>query len=320
MILSLLATFVASASEHSIINGEVTDQLPQVVALYAANETTGSGYFFCSGTVIGPQTVVTAAHCIAAMDKAFAHGYSDLMVISGTNVFAGGDAEWFCADFWVAHPGYNDVTLANDIGIVGLPEGSIRFDVMPVNKDPLMDYQIGDDYRYVGWGNTADQGGYYGVKRYADIPLESYTSTLQIGNDQEDLQNVCYGDSGGAVLEFQPNGGFELSAVNSFVFDDDSTPCEGGYTGGVRVDAYLGWLEQYTELWSAEELAALPDPAADELHDKHGSDLPDELPAFQPEEQLPEDSAGCSTVPAPAGLGLGAGMLLFRRRRPSSNR
>ncbi len=316
----LFTTLSALASEHSIVNGDVAEDLPQVVALLATGADNGQSLLFCSGTVIGPRTVVTAAHCVDAMDEATDAGYPRLLVVSGTDIpEIKGSSEEVYANFWVAHPEYNPLGLHHDIGVIGL-EHEFSFPVMPVNKDPLDVSAIGADYRYVGWGKTLDNADDSGVKRYADIPLYDFDGMFQYGFDDEDTQNACNGDSGGAALEFQHSGRLELSGVISWGNDNDSTPCLGGFSASTRIDTHLDWLELYTALWSAEELAALPTPTSEGLDTgaDEGAVLPDELPAFQPEEQLPEDSAGCSTVPAPAGLGLGAGMLLFRRRRPSS--
>ena len=321
----------AFAGEHSIVNGDATDAFPQVVALYAADES-GNGFNFCSGTVIGPKTVVTAAHCLAGMDEVVEAGYPRLLIVSGNNVNTqSGVSEEIDASFWVAHPEYNNSTLEHDIGVIGL-EAEFSFDVMPVNKDVLKDTDIGKDYRYVGWGVTSDAGMDSGVKRYADIPLYDFDDMFQFGYDEEDVQNVCYGDSGGAALEVQAEGGFELSGVNSFVSDDDDTYCHGGYNGATRIDAHLSWLEQYTELWNAEELAIHIEQEEAEQEEEEqqqeeeeeeeeelehdGTALPDELPAFHPEESLPEPAAGCATAPSASGaFGLSAGMLLLRRRR-----
>jgi hypothetical protein len=162
------------------------------------------------------------------------------------------------ADDWDYHSAYDDVNLLNDIGIVHLSRSVTDIDFMPVNKDALTNSDIGDDYRYVGWGITTDNGTDSSKKRTADIPLDSYENSRMYGYDPTDRQNVCSGDSGGAVLEIRNDGTFELAGVNSFVYspNGDSTPCDGGATGGTRVDKFISWLERYTEVYSADEVAS----------------------------------------------------------------
>jgi MYXO-CTERM domain-containing protein len=262
MLTLVLTAFAQEAPP--IVNGDTTRDYGAVVTLYAA-DSRGYGYNFCSGTLIAPDVVLTAAHCVAAMDENEDYGYPNLLVLVGYDLNSDtGITDYAEASSWAEHPSYNDNTLQNDIGIIELSSRITSVDYMPVNKDSISNRDIGDEYRYVGWGVTRDNGSDSTKKRYADLPAYDYDSYFLYAYDPSDNQNVCSGDSGGAGFELDASGNvYELAAVNSFVADDDSTPCEGGYTGGTRVDRYISWIEGYTPVYSAEELAGDADTDTD---------------------------------------------------------
>lgn len=240
------------AAPPPIVNGDTTSDYPQVVTL-ASFASNGQGYNFCSGTLIASRWVLTAAHCAEAFTSNKRAGYTEHYAIVGNNISTDNGIEAYAgvAD-WEEHPDYDSQRLTDDVGIVELDD-DLPYDPMPVNKDALRKADVGDDYRYVGWGITKDNRTDSTKKRFADIPLNQYDSGTLIGYDEE--QNVCSGDSGGAALEFV-EGGFELAGVNSYVFspDGDSTPCAGGASGAMRVDAQIEWIEQFTPVQSFEEM------------------------------------------------------------------
>ncbi|MDP2309619.1 MAG: serine protease [Pseudomonadota bacterium] len=262
MLLAILTPAFAQEAPP-IVNGSTTRDYGQVVTLYAADND-GYGYNFCSGTLIASDWVLTAAHCVAAMDDNERSGMPNLIIIVGYDLNTeAGVTDYAYARRWIEHPSYNDSTLQNDIGIIELETDITSIDIMPVNKDDIRSGDIGDDFRYVGWGITSDSGTDSSKKRTADIPLYDYDSMFLYGYDPEDNQNVCSGDSGGAALQILGTNAFELAAVNSFVSDDDSTYCEGGYTGGTRVDSFISWIEGYTPVYSYDELESDADTDTD---------------------------------------------------------
>ena len=267
MLALITAILAGNPPPPPIVNGDTTKDYPQVVTLLSADRQ-GYIYNFCSGTVIAPGWVVTAGHCTDAFESNEDAGYRNHYVVVGYDITkeAGVTAYVEVAD-WHTHPSFSmsNGTIKNDIGVVELAEDITDFDPMPVNRNGIGNANIGEEYRYVGWGITSDNATDSTKKRTADLPLDDYDSQFMYGYDKRDDQNVCSGDSGGAALEIRTEGGFELAGVNSFVYspNGDGTPCAGGATGGTRVDKYLTWIEDYTPTQDHGEMYGDGDTDAD---------------------------------------------------------
>lgn len=242
-----------------IVNGSTTSAYEAVGSLVAISGDYGGS--FCSGTLVARDWVVTAAHCVAAINDDL-RGYDIYFAIT-SNVYRDWD-DYARVDRAIEHPSYRSTDYYYDIGLVELNTSITSVDPMPVNKDRVNSAWIGDDLRFVGFGITSDYDkDTGGVKRFADMPVDDYDSLVIIGYDPEDDQNACSGDSGGAALEILSGGAFELAGVIAFGYDEDSTPCEGGSSGNTRVDAFIDWIEGYTPVYGADETDADTDTDSD---------------------------------------------------------
>jgi hypothetical protein len=234
--LTALATPAWAQEAPPMVGGTTTSDYEQVGVLVAC--TSDGCWDFCSGTLIDDTWVLTAAHCVAAMDEAVRY-------YRATPYFGVGPTVDSLTDYqevvqYIEHPSYSERTLANDIGLLELAGTLSGIDPMPLRDESPS--SIGSDtFRYVGYGVTRDDRSDSGTKRYGDIPLDSYDDQFIYAYDSSGRTNVCFGDSGGAGLE-PVSGGYLLGAVNSFV----APGCAGGYTGGTRVDIYIDWIASYS--------------------------------------------------------------------------
>lgn len=289
------------ASPYRIWNGKenTPGEHPAVVAL--AQPWGKSLFVFCSGSLITPEWILTAAHCIDS--------YPNTVVVFGDNLMKGEVYDIIDAAELLPHPTYDAAKFLNDIGLVRLTEP--KTDVAPVvlNDEPITDSDHGRVLTILGFGITYDEGDGSGVKRITHAPIQSHNSQYVISYDPN--TNVCQGDSGGPAFESTVGDMLEQVGVNAYV----SPGCAGGKAGLTRVDKWIDWILSYAPdtLLEPEEWVELPEepPAPPTLGnkaiDRDLGEVP--LPGTYPK------GVGCDATGGAAGGALALGALLVMRRR-----
>jgi secreted trypsin-like serine protease len=300
-----LALSVATAqAPPPIVNGEETQDFPQVGMLYYE---AGNRSGLCSATVIHPQWLLTAAHCVDAMD-----GTGTTYFLMGTDWDQGLERVITVTEMHL-HPDYSG-TGKHDIGVMKLLNTVTNMDPMSVNDDVINSGWLGDEITYVGWGNSNNSGGGSGTKRTVTVNLDGVDSwNIYTFDDSGNQGNVCSGDSGGAALVPLGKDRWEMVGVNAFIYVrvGGQAECDHpeGAAGATRVDMYLDWIGEYVEYTVGVPGDAVTEP---EVIDTGWWDQ--ELPERpQAEETI---SGGCSATQTTA---LAAWLLpltvLVRRRR-----
>ncbi len=210
------------SNEASIVGGTPTAAFPAVGAL------TDRGFPFCTGTVVAPRVVVTAAHCLT--DGA----PSTMRFAIGPN--ANAPTASVAVARIIAHSGYNADRLINDIGVVLLAEDA-PVTPIPMNTATLDASWMGRKLTFVGYGvtNGTTQVG-AGVKRQASIPIAGVKA------DQfsyKGPKNTCFGDSGGPALAEDASGAVVVAGVTSY--GDEKCTRFGVDT---RVDMFQAFVRQ----------------------------------------------------------------------------
>lgn len=215
-----------ATAEQAIIGGVTDAGDPCVVAVFAHPAGSGSGAL-CTGTVIGPHTVLTAAHCVV---PALVPPGSIFEILSGTTITLPGivaSSTTFDSLFDV-----NNLNAGHDIGIVHTA-GVLPFPTCPIG--PLQNVAT----RLVGYGSNTHANTGAGTKRQVTTNLVGVNAILaQFGNSN---MQTCHGDSGGPAFQVF-NGQEVVVGVTSFGQDQSATSvC---FNGGVddRTDAFAAFI------------------------------------------------------------------------------
>jgi hypothetical protein len=216
------STTSASGGASPRIIGGVTSPInsaPWMVQLWYANSDGTAS--FCGGTLVAPNKVLTAAHCVAGLDW-----YNNGVVVGGTsNLWDGTNGN--AVRVWTqwSNPSFSGSTLQNDIAVLTLdvplpyPTASLA-----APTDAAL-YGTGKTGTVYGWGLTTNPNSPNAQLstqlRQADMPLVD-DSTCQTamdkvkygafvagkmicagnpttGSDQTTVSS-CYGDSGGPLM------------------------------------------------------------------------------------------------------------------------
>lgn len=222
-----------------IINGAVDTGDPAVVLVFAQNQTAA---YPCSGFVVSPHVIVTAAHCIdpAILTPKLGATYQ-LLVFTGDDIHDPAQSSDPENRFTVASStisplfaglppaGYVGEGPDHDIGAL-ITDEPLPAAPLPLNRTALDQASVGAPLRIVGFGNSkASDTSSYGTRRQGAQTIVALDAT-HITVDG--APNLCGGDSGGASL-FTRNGVESVAGVHSWV--EHATSCT-GKAFDVRVD------------------------------------------------------------------------------------
>jgi MYXO-CTERM domain-containing protein len=220
---------LTSAGRAPIIEGTLDSGDPAVVAIGAAPfacETAPEP--FCTGTLIAPRVVLTAAHCLEQQLP------ETLMVFFGASVATSIGA--FVDDVRI-HPNYDPQTLASDVAVLHLAGPAPIGEGLPLARAPVDDSTLTLPARIVGFGVTALNERPTGDKREGTAVVSAYTeTTLQLARDPA---ITCLADSGGPV--FLDSGGAEVIA-GVVSFGDPGCATQSTST---RVDVFAEFVDEY---------------------------------------------------------------------------
>jgi len=236
----------ASSLSQSIINGVADDGDPSVVAVFAYIPGQ-PGAALCTGEVVSPHVVLTAAHCVSPKSV----GNATFLIYTGNSlVFDGtvpttntlatmegeGNPSWPSSDTSTdSDPG--------DIGVVILAEPT-GIPPLPYNRFALPDRLIEQQVRIVGYGLT-DGNDTAGTTAGTKHSAQTYLNYIRPDGIElwDNEHGTCEGDSGGPAF-MMLNGKERIAGVTAIGYK--GCPVKLAATD-TRVDSFVSFVDGYVD-------------------------------------------------------------------------
>ena len=210
----------------------------------------GSRGNFCTGSVIAPKLVLTAAHCVppGASYKIVEYGADrqpQLQDVRNVAIHPG-----FSMQAMTAHRATADVALLQ----LDAPLKAKAASLVGVPQIPIL---AGSRFTIAGIGVTVrGDGKSGGTIRVAGLVATGKPGTLQIrlvdpaGQGSREGLGACTGDSGGPVFEDRQGGPAIVGVVSWSTGPNGAAGC-GGLTGVTPLTLYRDWILQTARQWGS---------------------------------------------------------------------
>ncbi|KAJ1949798.1 hypothetical protein EC988_004624 [Linderina pennispora] len=208
----------------------------------------------CSGSLIAPTVILTAAHCL--IDESGMPATGVMRATFGYSHTSPGES--FYIQKVYIHPRYDAGVRVNDIGLVILNQGVPSGLATPA-KIYTGGYNESTVFTVAGYGLTKDSAGppsntllqtdlAVGDKPFCEHSYPPWDISSQICLAHNNGRDACEGDSGGPAAVHSINGDIMVLGVTSFGAGAQlkNPKCGSGKAAGYYTDAskYTDWVSQ----------------------------------------------------------------------------
>lgn len=248
----------ATTFDPQVTNGEdaAPDAHPFMVGLLHHDVPDDFSAQTCGGSLIHPEWVLTAAHCVVRDDGALEP--SDLDLLLDTTDLGGSDGRRMRAADIVVHPDYDPLATTSDLALIRLPSAQPTETIAYATAADSALEAPGAMVTLIGWGGLTvdqrdDEQRYPTKLQEADVPVlpasecsgsgfETYDDATMVcaGAPEDDADggvDACQGDSGGPLFSTSGGAATQIGIV-SFGPTCGFTP-----TAYTRVSAFTEFIE-----------------------------------------------------------------------------
>ncbi|GAC1333137.1 MAG: trypsin-like serine protease [Beijerinckiaceae bacterium] len=233
------ALVLVAAGDAAAIVGDSFDGAPWRRHVVMVLSRSGTRAGFCSGVVLAPTIILTAAHCVARAADARIYVRGD-----------SGEPRFLTLARIAKHPGFRanaprtrerSIDLALLETAESLPS---QFAAPPLAG--AANFEVGSKLRVAGFGVTREgEATSSGVLRIAELAVRPPLSSVLLWLDSQHRDSgACTGDSGGPV--FTQEG--QLAAIIAFAEGSGSHHC-GTLTQAVLIAPHQAWIDGMIQRW-----------------------------------------------------------------------